>query len=334
MNLDIFITLDYEIYFGANHGTVEKCIIYPTEELTRVADKHHIKLVQFVDIGFILKLDEYRKRFPVLDKDYKAIIDQLKKLNKSGHDIQLHIHPHWEDSFYDGGKWIINVERYKLTDFSSHEINEIVSRYKKALEQITGKNIFAYRAGGWCLQPFDKLKDALYQNGIRVDSSVFVNGCYDSEQYKYDFRYAPLKSSWKFTDNPVKENENGIFTEVAISSIYNSPLFYWRLFLLGRLNPHFHKPLGNGEPIPAPGQRFKLLTHHTHNTVSIDGYNASLLNRALRQRIRMNKGNEMVIIGHPKSLTRYGIKTLDAFIAKQKSKHNFTTFAQQQHRFL
>lgn len=332
--MDIFITLDYEIYFGANHGTVEKCIIQPTNELINVAGKHQIKLVQFVDIGFILKLDEYRKKYPVLDKDYKAIIDQLESLNTIGHDIQLHIHPHWEDSFHDGNKWVVNVERYKLTDFSETEINEIVMRYKTALQQITGKNIFAYRAGGWCLQPFNKLKKPLYQNGIRVDSSVFANGCYESEQYHYDFRNAPLQSSWKFSDDPLKEEEKGKFTEVAISSIYNSPFFYWRLFLLGRLNPHLHKPLGDGQPIPAPGQRFKLLTHHTHNTVSIDGYNASLLNRALRQRIRMNKGNEMVIIGHPKSLTRYGLKELDSFIAKHKNKHNFTTFAQQQPRFL
>ena len=332
--MNIYITLDYEIYFGAKHGTVEKCIIYPTDELTRVADKHQIKLVQFVDIGFVLKLGEFRKKFPVLDKDYKAIMGQLQKISNNGHDIQLHIHPHWEDSFYDGEKWNINIQRYKLTDFSESEIEDIVARYKNALESITNKSIFAYRAGGWCLQPFDKLKNALYQNGIRVDSSVFANGCFESEQYHYNFKNAPLQSSWKFDDDPIKENENGKFTEVAISSIYNSPFFYWRLFLLGRLNPHFHKPLGDGEPISASGQRFKMLTHHTHNTVSIDGYNASLLNRALRQRIRMNKGNEMVIIGHPKSLTRYGLKALDAFIAKHKATHNFTTFAEQQQKFL
>ncbi len=332
--MDIYITLDYEIYFGEKHGTVEKCIIYPTDELTQIADKHQIKLVQFVDVGFVLKLDEYRKKFPVLDKDYNSIIEQLQRIGKNGHDIQLHIHPHWEDCFYDGKKWIINVERYKLTDFSAQEIEEIVARYKNALQQITDKNIFAYRAGGWCLQPFDKLKEAFYKNGICVDSSVFANGCYQSAQYHYDFRNAPLHSSWKFENDPITENTDGRFTEIAISSIYNSPLFYWRLFLLGRLNPHFHKPLGDGVPIAAPGQRFKLLTHHTHNTVSIDGYNASLLNRALRQRIRMNKGNEMVIIGHPKSLTRFGLKALDSFIEKNKRAHNFTTFAQQQQRFL
>ena len=76
--MDIYITLDYEIYFGAKHGTVEKCIIYPTEELTKVADKHQIKLVQFVDIGFILKLNEYRKI------SRQEIMDVAKKyLNKN-----------------------------------------------------------------------------------------------------------------------------------------------------------------------------------------------------------------------------------------------------------
>jgi len=45
-------------------------------------------------------LIEYRKRYSVLENDYKKIINQITKLNKEEHDIQLHIHPHWEDSYF------------------------------------------------------------------------------------------------------------------------------------------------------------------------------------------------------------------------------------------
>jgi hypothetical protein len=326
--MNIYITLDYEIYFGDNHGTVEKCILFPTSELIRIAEKHNVRFCFFVDCGFVLKLDEFRKKHPQLQKDYEAITEQIKYLSNTGHDIQLHIHPHWEDSYYNGERWIIDVKRYKLVDFNETEIADIVYRYKKVLTELTGKQIFAYRAGGWCLQPFSKLKKAFIKNNITLDSSVFRNGFYSSENYNYDFRAAPDKDIYRFEDEPEKENANGFFTELPISAIRNSPLFFWKLFLLGRKNPYFHKPLGDGKAMAAPGQRKKMLTHYTDCTVSIDGYNASLLQKALKQ-LQKKKFEQMVVIGHPKALSRYSIQKLEEFIVKNKEINNFTTYTKQ-----
>ena len=326
--MNIFITLDYEIYFGENHGTVEKCIIFPTSELIRIAEKHNVRFSFFVDCGFILKLDEYRKKFPQLEKDYKLITEQIKYLSDTGHDIQLHIHPHWEDSHYNGERWIIDIKRYKLVDFNEVEIADIVHRYKKVLTDLTQKNIFTYRAGGWCLQPFSKLKKTFQENSIRMDSSVFKNGFYVSENYNYDFRNAPDKDIYHFEEDPTKENSNGYFTELPISGIRNSPLFFWKLFLLGRKNPHLHKPLGDGNAMAAPGYRRKLLTQYTNNPVSIDGYNANLLNKALKS-LEKKKFKQMVVIGHPKALSRYSIQELEQFVKKNKNRNKFTTYTKE-----
>ncbi|MGQ0828157.1 MAG: hypothetical protein ACT4ON_07170 [Bacteroidota bacterium] len=325
--MNIFITLDYEIYFGENHGTVEKCIIYPTSELIRIAENHNVKFSFFVDCGFILKLDEYRKKFPQLEKDHNAITEQIKYLADTGHDLQLHIHPHWEDSYYNGEHWIIDVKRYKLTDFNETEISDIVFRYKKVLSDLTIKPIFAYRAGGWCIQPFDKLKKALKENNITLDSSVFRNGYYVSEHYHYDFRNAPDKAIYQFEDDPATENTSGYFRELPISGIRNSPLFFWKLFLLGKKDPYLHKPLGDGRAMAAPGYRKKLLTQFTDNPVSIDGYNAHLLERSLK-RLLIKNFEHMVVIGHPKALSRYSIQKLEEFVKNNKTKYNFTTYTQ------
>lgn len=323
--MNIYITLDYEIYFGENHGTVEKCIIFPTAELIRIAEKHDVRFSFFVDCGFILKLDEYRKKFPVLENDYKAITEQVKYLSDTGHDIQLHIHPHWEDCSYDGNKWIMNVSRYKLADFSETDIADIVKRYKKVLTDITGKTVFTFRAGGWCLQPFSKLMKVFKDEKITLDSSVFRNGYFSSEQYAYDFRNAPDKDIYKFEEDVVVENNVGYFTELPISPIRNSPLFFWRLFLLGRKNPYLHKPLGDGQAMAAPGYRKKLLNQYTNNPVSVDGYNSHLLQKALNG-LKAKRKEHMVVIGHPKALSRYSIQKLDEFIEKNKKQNNFTTF--------
>lgn len=327
--MNIYITLDYEIYFGTQHGTVDRCILYPTSELIRLAEKHNVRFVFFVDCGFVLKLNEYRKKFGALEKDYEALTSQIRYLSNTGHDVQLHIHPHWEDSYFNGERWIIDITRYKLADFNEIEISEIVARYKNVLYELTGKKIFAYRAGGWCLQPFDKIKKALAENGITLDSSVFKNGYFNSEQYSYDFRKAPHQDVYNFNDDPIQVNPDGQFTEVQISGIRNSPIFFWKLFLLGRLNPQLHKPVGDGRAMPAPGYRKKLLTSFTDNCVSIDGYNANLLQSSLHALMNKKKVNNMVVIGHPKALSPYSIERLDKFISENKVAHSFTTFAKE-----
>lgn len=324
--MNIFITLDYEIYFGENTGSVEKCLLEPTKELSRIADKYNVKFCFFVDSGFLIKLDEYRKKYSVLDKDYQSVIAQIEQLSKAGHDIQLHIHPHWEDSYFNGERWIINTKRYKLTDFNQHDIADIVKRYKKVLTDITDKNIFVNRAGGWCLQPFSELKDILKDNGISVDSTVFKNGYHTTSNYFYDFRKVPNKTSWDFENDPTRQTTDGSFKEFAIGSMKVSPLFFWKLFLLGRLNPHFHKPLGDGRAMENKGFRRKLLTSFTHQTVSIDGYNAKLLQKALNSSVKKNIGNEFVVIGHPKALSRFSLVQLDKFIQDNIAHHSFTNF--------
>lgn len=331
--MKIYLTFDYELYFGYRTGTVEKCIIDPTARLTEVADRHGIKLCYFVDTGFLLKLRQQALKYDHLYGDIEKIDTQLKELSAAGHDLQLHIHPHWEDSYYEHDRWICKVDRYKLSDFPKDEAADIFARYHQALSEYTAaENLFAFRAGGWCIQPFQAFESLFRTHGIKVDSSVFAEGKYESSLYSYDFRGAPSKARWRFDTDPVKEVEHGRFTELPITSIYNAPLFYWRLFLLGRLFPSYHKPLGDGVPVPAPGQRLSLLTRRTYNTVSMDGYNASLLNRALRAQQRMNR-SEMVIIGHPKALTLYGLNAMHKFITQHKHRHEFTTFVQQKNTF-
>ena len=163
------------------------------------------------------------------------------------------------------------------------------------------------------------------ENNISLDSSVFRNGQFSSRQYSFDFTNAPDKDIYKFENDVVVEDPSGFFTELPISPIRNSPLFFWFLFLLGRKNPYFHKPLGDGQAMPAPGYRKKLLTRFTNNPVSLDGYNARLLQKALKQLLKRNF-NHMVVIGHPKALSRYSIVEVENFVLKNKEKHNFTTF--------
>jgi hypothetical protein len=325
----IFITTDYELFFGKSTGSPYPTLISPTNRLLEILDKYNIKSSYFIDCGYLLKLKDNMEQYPVLRSDFREISHQLTTISAAGHDMQLHIHPHWEDSFFDGKKWIIDTHRYRLHDFSAREINSIVHNYKSVLEEMTGRPVFAFRAGGWCIQPFDKLREALRENGIWLDSTVYHNGSNLSATHCFNFENSPEKTSWRFEDNPSKEQPNGSFLEMPIASLRVSPLFFWRLALTRKLGGTRHRPFGNGTPLPAAKRDIaSMLTHPTNTVVSLDGIKAGLLQKALKaHQARYPEDNNFVIMGHPKALTEYSLQKLSEFLRRTVDSCRFLTFA-------
>ena len=317
----ILITLDYELFFW-DSGTVEKTIINPTEKLLEILDKYNIKASFFVDSGYIIKLKEYMNDFEVLKKDYALITQQIKKLSAQEHDIQLHIHPHWEDSIFDGTEWVFDTSRYKLSDFSKVKIDDIVKRYSLVLEEITNIKPSVFRAGGWCVQPFDKMADALYKYGIRVDSTIFPEGKTFTTSKSFDFTNTPIKNNWRFSDDPLIEVENGNFFEIPISSVLTTPFFYFKFILNKFFGGKMQKAYGDGSAISNSKKHiFELLLKPSSSVASIDGYKASLLNKCAKQ----NK-EQLVLIGHPKAFSPFSLKELDSFINERRIDSVFKTY--------
>ncbi|MCJ8327992.1 MAG: hypothetical protein MJK08_12930 [Campylobacterales bacterium] len=324
--MNIFFTFDYELFFGSESGSLYNCIIKPTNELIKISEKYNVNFVFFVDSGYLIKLNEYRKKFPNLNDDYDLIINQIKYLYKTGHDIQLHIHPHWEDSHFNGKKWIIDTKRYRLHDFEEEDINDIVYRYKKCLTDLTDNNIFAFRAGGWCIQPFNKIRDALKNNDIYLDSTVYKNGLNLSKTHYIDFRNMPDKDEWKFEDNPLKENKNGYFREIPISAYKLSPLFFWKFAVTKKFATKKHKIFGDGSPVGAAKKSIiKMLTRTSYSVVSCDGYKSSFLFNAYEEYKRHKKSN-LIVIGHPKASSEYSLNKLNKFIKSLDKNDIITTF--------
>jgi len=323
--MNIFLTYDYELFFGHPTGSAEKCILEPTNQLRAISKRTGVPMVFFIDVGYIKKLKKFAPHYASAKSDLNAVTQQIETLVEEGHDCQLHIHPHWEDCSYNEQGWQMITDRYKLVDFEEDEIIQIVLEYQKILESITKKPVNSYRAGGWCLQPFSKIKKAFDKAGLKLDSTVFKGGHFTAGNYYYDFRNTPEKGKWKFSNDLTREDQNGKFWEYPIGNHYYKPLFFWRLFFLGRWNPKDHKPIGNGYPMASPGLRKKMLTQGMNLSACSDGYFVTKLSTILKKHEKKNF-NELVIIGHPKANTNFALKKLETFIEKNKAKHNFTTF--------
>ena len=316
----ILIGLDYELFFGQTTGTVEKCLIEPTEYLLNTVEKYGAKLTLFVDAGYLLKLSKAKtqKLSKKLTNDFDLIATQLASLITRGHDIQLHIHPHWEDCHWQQDHWQINTDRYRLHDFNDQDKHDIVKRYRGILQQFNDEPVFAYRAGGWCLQPFDQIADALRENGIWLDSTVYKNGFSDDPTRWYDFRQCSpstllsgKQATWRFSKDPLVEDEQGDFVELPISSMRLGPSFYWRMAVENKLlkrNPCF----GDGQSMTAnSGYYLTRLLQTAYSPVSIDGLKANRLAVAFKQ----NSSDFFNIMGHPKSISSDSLVKLEQFLA-------------------
>lgn len=326
--MQALLTFDYELFFGTHTGSVDKCMIEPTNALLDLCRKYGIRMTFFVDVGYLIKAEEYAERYPQLQADLDSVFDQIADMIALGCSVQLHIHPHWERSHYDGGKWqIVTDGCYRLDDFSDEEITRIVRSYRTWLEQLTERPVLSYRAGGWCIQPFSRLKNVFRELGIKADSSVFPGGSFRSPHYDFDFTAVPrFAPAYRFSDDVCVPDPNGPFTEYPITSWKYSPLFYWRLYALGRLQPSRHKMIGDGSFLAQPGRKKSVLTHYTWNHVSADGFYAGMLEK--QAAFCERKGMEhFVVIGHPKGLTVYALERLEAFIRRNQNKLAFRTFS-------
>lgn len=324
----IYLTLDYEVFFGRDTGSVERTLLEPTRALLEVAGRHGAKLVFFVDAGFILRLREEMPASEALRREYDAVVRQVESLSRAGHEIQLHIHPHWEDSRWTPQGWSIDTSRYALHAFDADAIAEIVSRYAGVLREIAGpRAAFAYRAGGWVIQPFRKLRPALAEAGVTIDSTVYAGGQSEGAIQPYDFRAAPAKSRWRFDDDPLVEVAGGPFLELPIASRSVNPAFFWKFACVKKLGGAQHRAFGDGHPLALEaGDLIRKLTRRSASVVSLDGYKSSFLSTAADE-YRARGLDDFVVIGHPKALTPYSLGRLDAFLGARRG-DEVVTFAQ------
>ncbi len=322
------LTFDYELFFGTHSGSVQKCLLQPTERLLSLARKYGATYTFFVDCGYLIKAEEYAPFHPEIRDDLDKVKTQIKQILTEGHAIGLHVHPHWEKSYYADGRWQMVTEgAYKLADFSDRDVEDILTRYKSYLDQLTGQRSTVFRAGGWCIQPFDRFHKIFKSLGIKIDSSVIPGAKFLAGEYSYDFSQAPNQACYPFEEDVCIEKKEAFFTEYPIASMRYSPIFYWELYILGRLFPKRHKMIGDGQFLAQPGRKWSSLTSYTTTHVSTDGYYASQLEKSARKHSKRGY-NSMVIIGHPKCMTAFSFQRFEQFLASMSKKHTIVSLTE------
>jgi len=228
---EIILTIDYELFLGNKTGTVNDCMIEPTRKLLSLLENNNSKMTVFWDILHYYRLLQLQERFIELKEDRVVIEEQILDLVKKGHDVQMHLHPHWLDAQYENGKWNFKYDRFKLHNLSREnnieDINTIIgciSISKKIIENTIRKikplyTVTSFRAGGYLIEPFSELKEALELNKIYVDSSVALEMFNYNELFSYNFIKYPRQSFYRFEDSLTKVIDKGKFIEIPITTV-------------------------------------------------------------------------------------------------------------------
>lgn len=326
--MKILMTLDYELFLGKRTGTVKKCLIEPMNAFLNKGEQYGLKFTLFVDASYLYMLNKLGSEYPNLSDDLDSIKKELLLLQNKGHEIQLHIHPQWYYSTYDGTSWILDEVHYKLSDIPINDAIKFFVDSKSLLDDIIGHKTTAFRAGGFSTQPTELLIKLFDAAGIKTDASVCPGTWYDSPQQKYDYRTCTDKALYQFTNNICLEEPDGRYTEIPISMFPVSPFFYWKLVWSRIVKTRKHLKLGDGDSVKTTSDSILVrLTQKTWAMGTIDGMKISFLNKVMSY--NREKGRDVLcVLGHPKLATPYSIKELGNFCKSIKEDDSFVTISE------
>lgn len=318
--LYICLTFDYELFLGKNNYTEKEILFNPTAKLAEMLSKEAVSATFFADICSIIQYQKMGMKGYVADFER-----QLQELYAGGHDVQLHIHPHWLRASYIAGEWKYDYKNYRIHSFgfgrgekdNAYDILRAgTERLNTILSQVDSKyQCIAYRAGGFALQPHAELVAALFDNGIRVDSSIAPHLSSDSKTNFYHYESKYVQGNWWLSANrewweDVPQDPKALY-EIPIATENKNPFTFGlrRVFKpdMIKLSPGEMKGsyvnLESGK-----SGRINIWKYLSgYNAISLDAYKAGFLYEQILRYYKENQCEKKdvfaAVIGHPKLVT-------------------------------
>lgn len=329
--LHICATYDYELFLGRMYATEEEVLIVPTNHLLDIYEENGVKLTLFADTCCINRYREER----IIEFPQSAEF-QLKQTIKRGHDVQLHIHPHWLSAHYESNQWIYDNNYYRLHAYDNLRIAKIVEDNVKYLNDLLcqvnkGYRCVAFRAGGYCIQPELDIVKVLYKNGIRIDSSVCIGNSNYKNPHMFDFTDVIANYNWDFgidkgLNHRAVENEH-FMMEIPIFGISNiiEKIAFKYLCKIVEVNSLKGEPVNSKEEIRMNFWNKLKEYRHTSYILQFDRYDYKtmlyMLGRVVTDRMIETGEYYIAIVGHPKVQEKELIVNTDRFIKAVKRKY-------------
>ena len=318
-DLKILFTFDYELFLGQKSGTVQNCMIIPTNEILAVLKKYNQKGIFFIDATYLLRLKEIIHLEPVR-KDWDEIETQLSEVLKNGHQVYLHVHPHWLDAVYspETNQWDLSeTAKFSFASLDEESRRNLFKAAYRLLDDLVKKytpahKIEGYRAGGLCIQPFTAFRQCFLDTGIKYEFSVLPGAFLDKGTYGFDFRAGIEKDIYAFDDDVLKENAAGKFKEFTMPQL-SMPFFirimnslWYRAFHRGL---KIHSRWGDGlSTSPKIKSTDAGKTGGNSETMSVESLT---MPKVFAYTGYAKRSGYMHFISHPKLISEGSVRSLD-----------------------
>lgn len=128
-------------------------------------------------------------------KELKVLADEwddtVRETFRQGHDIQLHVHPQWQNAEYHDGRWKLTAD-WSILNYSREEALQMLRSGKEYLENLLkdiapNYHCVSFRSGAWCIAPSPHMLDLLVKLRIAFDMSIVAGVKYDTRNIKLDY---------------------------------------------------------------------------------------------------------------------------------------------------
>lgn len=339
--IDLLLSFDHELSLGGA-SDYDRNLFAPTRALFAAAQRSAVPIALFTDVPCAMRFEEWG--VANFTEPYR---EQIAQALREGHDVQLHIHPHWFSSRLENGRFIASRD-FRLADFAQGplQIEAIVEQSHAYLTGLCRQTdpqyrCIAYRAGGFNLAPeTPRILRALYRAGIRIDSSVIKGYRFGSNLSLVDFREAPKAANWTMPleGPPTASTPGEGLREIPIASKPRTP-FNNVPFLVNRVR-HRDRVYNSGgisihDVSASPMERAARLLPWSAWYLGFDDAAQSLddLLAILRHHVREHRDAERIVcaaIAHPKNMGPYAIELFERFVDAARRRYGdalrFTTY--------
>ncbi|OLD40217.1 MAG: hypothetical protein AUI57_00435 [Candidatus Rokubacteria bacterium 13_1_40CM_2_68_8] len=220
----LLITFDYEVFLGRNFAPAQEVLFGPTDELLELCKELGVRATFFADVCSV-----WAHRRAGLHAYADAFEAQLRAARHAGHDVQLHLHPHWLASTYERGEWRIATDRMYLAELGFGDgpdaapavVRRGIAYLNELLRPVDpAYRCLAFRAAGLALGPRERETiAALLDAGIVLDASVAKGLRLRMDTISVDYRSAPARANWHMAPEGgvTRDSTHGLF-EVPIAT--------------------------------------------------------------------------------------------------------------------
>lgn len=333
--LNLCITFDYELFMGENYRPEEEILIQPSDAIGAMLRDIGVPATFFADVCCPM---QYRKlgkpAFP------QQLDEQLVRLHAMGHDVQLHIHSNWLAADEVGEKVRFERDTFRLHNWANGDdyapVTRILMDGKRYLEDLLtpgdpSYRCVAFRAGGYCIQPEQKMARSLLDAGLVIDSSVCCGFSYQGDGMYYDFKDIRKPFNCYFSEETGFDARSA---EKTADAVFEIPVGGFSRFpqrlIASKMNAAFQSGEAKGAAMslqsrPADRSFFHRLRSvvKATNMLTYDFYTDKAMTFMLRSLAKHTKGEVfLAVISHPKYMQSAQIAEMRASLLKLKEMKN------------